>query len=143
MTDVLTPSQRSFCMSRIQGRDTSPELRLRRSLWRLGLRYSLRRNLPGKPDLTFPRHKAVLFVDGCFWHSCPEHSVRPRTNSAFWNAKLQANARRDREVNAKLAQLGWRVVRVWEHEVKDNVELAAVRSSKKIRPSRRTRRWRE
>lgn len=133
MSDVLTPAQRSYCMSRIRGVDTQPEVRLRKALWRLGLRYRLRNRLPGKPDLVFRSLNTVVFVDGCFWHSCPKHSVMPKTNQDFWQAKLRGNVERDRRVSRQLRSLGWHVIRVWEHEVRADPERAAVRLLRKIR----------
>ena len=82
--DVLTPSQRSYCMSRIRAQHTAPEMRLRAALFDLGLRYRLKSTLPGRPDIVFHRSRVVVFVDGCFWHCCPDHSTKPRTNAAFW-----------------------------------------------------------
>lgn len=115
--DVLTPAQRSLCMSRIRGRDTRPEIALRTALWTLGLRYRLHYPIPGRPDVVFPRQRVAVFVDGCFWHRCPEHSVKPMTNSAFWKDKLSKNVQRDRRNECELAELGWTFVRFWEHQV--------------------------
>lgn len=120
-------------MSRILGRNTSPELELRRALWKRGLRYSPRTRLPGNPDLAFPRYKTAVFIDGCFWHKCPLHYVRPKTNAGFWARKIKSNVRRDRLVNATLRQMAWVVIRVWEHEVKKNPELVASRIQSRIR----------
>lgn len=125
MADVLTKRQRSYCMSRIRGRDTKPEVRLRKALWKGGLRYRVRVGLPGRPDVVFASLRAVVFVDGCFWHVCPRHAVPPKANAAFWRRKLKANVARDRLVDRKLRELGWRVIRVWEHEVRANPEGAA------------------
>src|SRR4051794_33740524 len=97
MADVLNPEQRSRCMSRIKGKNTKPELMLRKALWAAGLRYRLHTRLPGRPDLTFSGSRVVVFVDGCFWHSCPKHRTTPKTNAAFWNAKIGRNTARDRE----------------------------------------------
>lgn len=133
MSDVLTKTQRSYCMSRIRGADTQPEVRLRKALWRLGLRYGLSSKLPGKPDLVIPKQKAALFVDGCFWHQCPVHSVRPRTNAAFWKKKLEANVARDRKVTLELRRLGWHVIRIWEHDVRTQPERTAARLIRMIR----------
>ena len=108
-------------MSRIRGRDTGPELALRRAAWKAGLRYRLNHSLPGKPDLVFVKAKVAIFVDGCFWHGCPEHSVKPQTNSQFWEKKLRRNIERDREVNERLAAGGWTVLRFWEHDVTRDV----------------------
>lgn len=108
-------------------RDTSPELRLRRQLHRLGLRYQLGRRIlakpPVTPDLVFPRAKVAVFVDGCFWHGCPEHGVQPRTNSEYWGPKIQMNRARDQRTDKNLQGFGWQTVRIWEHE--DPVKAAA------------------
>jgi DNA mismatch endonuclease, patch repair protein len=124
-------------MSRIRGRNTRPELRLRKALWALGLRYTLESRLPGKPDLVFPRYRTVLFLDGCFWHLCGKHAVLPQSNSDFWRNKLQENVARDRRVNRELRSLGWRVIRVWEHEVGPSLDSVALRLSVRIRKSGR------
>ena len=115
--DVLTPSQRSLCMSRIRGKNTKPEIALRTALWSLGLRYRLHYPVPGRPDVVFPGQRVAVFVDGCFWHGCPEHSVKPKTNSAFWEDKLKKNGERDRKNEFELSELGWKFVRFWEHDV--------------------------
>jgi DNA mismatch endonuclease (patch repair protein) len=117
MSDVLTPQQRSYCMSRIKGRDTGPEVRLRKELWRRGLRYRLKSRLLGRPDIVVPRAKVAVFVDGCFWHGCPVHGVAPKNNAAFWAAKIGRNKARDESVSRKLAAAGWMVLRFWEHEI--------------------------
>lgn len=102
-------------------RDTTPELRLRRTLHRLGLRYRV--DLPlstdtvrVRPDIVFSRRRVAVFVDGCFWHCCPEHGTSPKANSAYWTPKLQANVARDQRTTAALEAAGWTVVRIWEHE---------------------------
>lgn len=132
MSDVLTPAQRSFCMSRNKGTDTKPEVILRKALWRLGLRYQIRSKLPGKPDIVLPRWKAVVFIDGCFWHGCPDHFQEPRQNAAFWRTKLSKNRARDRQVNEELSAAGWRVYRIWEHEVRSDVAGCAMRLRRKL-----------
>src|SRR5690348_11864192 len=83
-SDVHTPAQRSFNMSRIRGHNTKPEVSLRKALWRLGLRYTLNSKLPGKPDLVFPKYRTALFVDGCFWHGCSLHMNWPKNRAEFW-----------------------------------------------------------
>lgn len=100
---------------------------LRKALWARGLRYRLDYRvkgcqLEGRPDLVFPGRRLAVFVDGCFWHSCPEHATKPKKNARFWAEKLARNRERDKEVNRKLAQQGWRVIRVWEHETKNDLE---------------------
>lgn len=110
-------------MSRQRRRDTSPELELRRAVHGLGLRYFVhRRPLPAvrrEADFLFPRAKVAVFVDGCFWHACPEHGTSPRVNNDYWGPKLARNVERDRSTDEQLIAAGWEVVRVWEHEAAD------------------------
>jgi DNA mismatch endonuclease (patch repair protein) len=119
--DRLTPEHRSWNMSRIRGSDTIPEKRVRSLLHRLGFRFSLKRvELPGKPDIVLPSRHALVFVHGCFWHQhqgCRNASM-PSTRRSFWEAKLQSNVARDKVVTAQLKSLGWRVLTVWECELK-------------------------
>ena len=132
----LTDARTSLRMSRQRRRDTNAEMTLRQLLHARGLRYRVNRALPGMPrrraDLTFPLQRVVVFVDGCFWHGCPEHQTKPKNNAAWWAAKLKRNIERDGETDAHMGELGWAVVRVWEHEdpecAADRVE-AAVRSA--------------
>lgn len=133
--DPATDQRTSSRMAAQRRRDTRPELQLRRILHSRGLRYRVDAMLPGLPrrraDLTFPTRRLVVFVDGCFWHGCPEHKTAPKNNASWWATKLARNVERDRETDAYLADLGWRVLRIWEHEdpgrAADRVE-AAVRS---------------
>lgn len=114
-------------MSRIRGRDTKPEMRVRRACHRLGLRFRLqRRDLPGKPDLVFPKYRTVIFVHGCYWHShsCRYGSVVPKTNAEFWRTKRLATVDRDARNVRELEYLGWRVLVYWECETKDAAQLA-------------------
>jgi DNA mismatch endonuclease (patch repair protein) len=98
-------------------RSTGPELALRRELHRRGLRYRVDlAGLPGRPDIVFTRARLAVFVDGCFWHRCPEHGTLPRNNAAWWLAKLERNVARDRAKDEALRGLGWTVLHVWEHE---------------------------
>lgn len=122
MADVMTPEQRSRCMSRIRSANTKPELALRRLLFASGMRFRTRLKLPGKPDVAFTRAKLAVFIDGCFWHGCPQHGTSPRSNTGYWNAKLQRNRERDTEVGTLLAADGWEVIRYWEHEIKDDLD---------------------
>lgn len=122
MADTLTPEQRKWCMSRVKGRDTSPEVKLRKALWRKGLRYRLGYKLPGKPDLVFVSAHVVVFVDGCFWHGCPIHGTTPESNRAFWENKIKRNVERDQEVTKKLQESDWSVLRVWTHELKEDFD---------------------
>ncbi|MFV0458502.1 MAG: very short patch repair endonuclease [Actinomycetales bacterium] len=113
----------SVFMSSQRTENTGPERRLRSALHRRGVRFRLhRRDLPGRPDLVLPRLRVAVFVDGCFWHACPEHMVQPKSNAAWWSEKLAANTARDRMHDAKLIEIGWEPVHVWEH---DDPEVAA------------------
>ena len=112
------PLTRSEQMSRIRGRNTEPERLLRSMLWRAGLRYRIHLKTPaGRPDVVFPGARVAVFVDGCFWHGCPEHYVRPRSSEGFWAGKLKENVARDVRQTAILEDMGWRVCRFWEHEI--------------------------
>jgi DNA mismatch endonuclease (patch repair protein) len=107
-------------MQATRGRDTEPEMALRRELHRRGLRYRVDAPiLPGlrrRADLVFTKPRVAVFVDGCFWHGCPEHGTKSRSNAAFWSAKISANIARDADTNRRLAASGWVVVRIWAHE---------------------------
>lgn len=135
MNDVLTPAQRSHCMSRNRGTRTSPEERLRKALWQAGYRYRIHHGLPGKPDIVFPSKKLVIFVDGCFWHGCQLHYQAPRNNAAFWAAKIDANRRRDQLVTTMLETSGWCVLRFWEHEVKQDLVVCVTKIVQVIKSS--------
>lgn len=137
MADFLTPVQRSERMSHIRGKDSRPELALRRVLHRLGLRYRLHASdLLGKPDLVFPRYKAVVFVHGCFWHrhaNC-KIATTPKSNTPFWVDKFETNIVRDKRVATTLRGLGWRVFVVWECELAPSkVEATAEQLAAAIR----------
>ena len=124
ITDVLTPEQRSYNMSRIKSGDTKPELLVRKWLWSRGYRYRLHVNgLPGKPDIVFQRKKKAVFVNGCFWHGhgC-RYSKTPKTNTEFWKKKIAANVERDNRVQHQLSKLGWAVFVVWECELHNDPE---------------------
>ena len=126
MVDVLTPEQRHFNMSRIRGRDTKPEMLIRRGLHARGLRYRLQdRKLPGRPDLVFPRYHAVIFVQGCFWHGhdCLMFKL-PTTRREFWSEKVASNRARDERTSEALLELGWRVANVWECSLRGPGRLA-------------------
>lgn len=124
-------------MQRQGRRDTKPELALRRAVWSRGLRYRVDvEPVPGRrrADLVFTKAKVAIYVDGCFWHSCPTHATIPKANRDWWVAKLEANARRDRDTDRGLAAAGWMGIRVWEHEPMDQAagriaEIVAQRQS--------------
>ena len=88
----------------------------------MGVRYRVHYKIPGRPDIVFVGRKIAVFVDGCFWHGCPEHGVRPKTNSVFWNEKIQRNIDRDLRNKEKLEENGWKVLRFWEHAIENDVE---------------------
>ncbi|WP_407727467.1 very short patch repair endonuclease [Rhodococcoides fascians] len=120
MTRPVTDAKTSARLSKQRRRDTKPEVALRRELHRRGLRYFVDRaplkGMRRRADLVFPRRKVAVYVDGCFWHSCPIHATRPRNNAQWWADKLAANVARDRDTDTRLIEEGWRVVRIWEHE---------------------------
>jgi DNA mismatch endonuclease, patch repair protein len=125
--DTISPERRSANMSRIRSRDTSPEMAVRRLVHGMGYRYRLHvAQLPGKPDLVFPRLKRIIEVRGCFWHQhhgCIDSHI-PKSRTEYWAPKLARNQRRDKENGRKLRALGWRVCAVWECEVKNTVKLS-------------------
>lgn len=112
-------------MSRIKRKNTRPEMALRHALWAAGLRYRLQHPVTGKPDIAFPGAKVAVFVDGCFWHGCPEHGTKPATNADFWRRKIAKNQARDVKVTAGLVSDGWHVMRFWEHELKRDLSWVA------------------
>jgi DNA mismatch endonuclease (patch repair protein) len=119
MTDVLTPEQRKHNMSRIRGKNTGPEVKLRKLLWSQGIRgYRIHPNIPGKPDIVFTKKKIVIFIDGCFWHKCPVCFQEPETRKEFWMKKIQSNVDRDKKVNEQLKSKGWTIIRIWEHDIR-------------------------
>lgn len=127
MADTLTPEQRSYAMGRVRSKDTGPEMTVRRLLHGMGYRYRLHRgDLPGRPDLVFPGRRAVIFIHGCFWHVhvCRAGRNRPASNRGYWLKKLARNKQRDRENQARLHRLGWRVFVIWECETKQPDALA-------------------
>lgn len=122
MVDQLTAEHRSWLMSRVRGKNTTPEIRTRRCAYAMGLRFRLnRKDLPGTPDLVFPKHRLVVFVHGCFWHRHPDCSKAssPKSRPEYWQAKFGHNITRDSRVAQKLETMGWRVEIVWECETRD------------------------
>lgn len=115
-------------MSQIRGKNTKPELIFRKALWALGMRYRLHAKLAGRPDIVFAKAKVAVFIDGCFWHGCPIHCVKAKTNKDFWERKLSGNVERDKTNSKLLRKEGWKVFRFWEHEIKED----AFRYAKKV-----------
>ncbi len=134
MADIVDRKTRSRMMSGIRGKNTKPELVVRSFLHRSGLRFRLHgRNLPGKPDLVFPKYRAVVHVHGCFWHrhrGC-RYAYMPSSNRSFWMEKLTGNAKRDRRIDQQLHGLGWKPITIWECEVGN--ERALERLADRIR----------
>lgn len=139
MADIMSAEKRSALMSRIRAKDTRPELRLRKQLWRAGFRYRLHgKQLPGQPDLVFPKWKAVVFVHGCFWHAhtgCPYFQL-PKTRPDFWTNKLNRNRDRDSRAVAALRMEGWRVAVVWECALHAETATTAQRLGRWLRSRR-------
>jgi DNA mismatch endonuclease (patch repair protein) len=131
-TSVAPSPAKSAEMSRVGRRDTAPEVALRSELHRRGFRFRVDRaaaaDVRSRADLIFGPARLAVYVDGCFWHSCPEHATKPRSNVEFWEQKLKRNRERDREIDRLLRERGWEVLRVWEHEdpvdAADRVETA-------------------
>ena len=121
MTDVLSKEQRKRCMSHVRGKDTKPEVMVRQFLFAQGFRYRLyRKDLPGKPDIVLPKYRTVIFINGCFWHGhtgC-KYATIPEANHDFWLAKISGNVERDKSNYAKLFELGWKVIQIWQCELK-------------------------
>lgn len=123
MADVHSKEIRSFNMSRIKGKDTKPEMLVRKFLFSNGIRYRLHdKRLPGKPDMVFPKYKKVVFIHGCFWHgheNC-KYFVVPKTRTEWWLNKINSNKKKDTESVYALKKLGWKVLTIWECELKSN-----------------------
>ena len=127
-SDVFDAATRSAVMRRVKGKDTTPELKVRKALTALGARYRLHRaDLPGKPDIVMPRRRLALFVHGCFWHGhdCARGARVPKDNRDYWVGKVERNRARDAKSRAALAALGWRVETIWECDLKDAAGLEA------------------
>jgi DNA mismatch endonuclease (patch repair protein) len=126
--DTFTPAERSAVMRRVRGKDTGPEMAVRRMVHGLGFRYALhRRDLPGVPDLVFPSRGRVIFVHGCFWHghACRAGRNRPSSNRSYWTPKLDRNQTRDAANRRRLRNLGWQILVIWECQLKNPDRLRA------------------
>lgn len=131
MTDTMTPEQRHRTMAAIHGKNTKPEMIVRKFLWNNGFRYRLNHpRLPGKPDIVLRKYRTCIFVNGCFWHKhegC-RHYLMPKTNSDFWSQKMIRNQQRDKEVQHKLARMGWHCIIIWECQLKTNCRETTLKS---------------
>lgn len=122
MADKITKEQRRRNMQAIRSQ-SQLENRVSRLLWRKGYRFRKNdRTLLGKPDISIKRYKVAVFIDSCFWHSCPIHGNRPKSNQEYWDTKLARNRERDQVVTQHYLEEGWTVLRIWEHEIKDDIE---------------------
>ena len=134
MVDVLTKKQRSYNMARIKSKNTGPELILRKFLAKNKVRgYRLHYKILGKPDLVFPKRKLAVFIDGCFWHKCPYCFVKPASRKKFWEEKIKKNIKRDKKVNELLVKNNWRVLRIWEHELKKKPEKTCLKIIRRLK----------
>ena len=126
MSDVFTPEKRSAVMARVKGKNTAPELKVRKALTALGARYRLnRKDLPGTPDIVLPGRRLAIFVHGCFWHGhdCARGARVPKNNRDYWVTKIARNVERDRKNHAALSALGWSVLVLWECGIRDDASL--------------------
>lgn len=117
--DTVQKQKRSEIMSKIKNKDSKIEILFRKKLWKLGFRY--RKNSGkyfGKPDIVFKKHKTVIFIDSCFWHGCKKHCRMPSSNKKYWKNKIGRNKNRDQQVNKYYKQKGWKIIRIWEHDIK-------------------------
>lgn len=134
MTDVLTPEQRSYCMSQIRGKWTKPEQKVHNWLKGNKIKHEMHPDMEGSPDIALKDRQIAVFVHGCFWHKCPKCYREPETNKDFWIPKIEKNVIKDLENKKILEKNGWKTVVLWEHEIKKNFDdcIEKVRSGCKI-----------
>ncbi len=121
--DNMTKGQRSHCMSQIKSKNTKPEIAFRKAIWKNCIRgYRLTSKIIGKPDVFFPKARIAVFIDGCFWHKCPKCFKKPKSGNDYWNKKIKGNVKRDAEINQKLCNNNIKVLRFWEHDIRNNLE---------------------
>lgn len=121
MTDVISKTERSAVMRAVKSKDTGLEMAFRKELWNRGLRYRVNYSLPGKPDLVFIQPRLLVFLDSCFWHGCRWHCRMPKSNVRYWNGKISGNRHRDRSITTECRKLGWKVLRLWEHSIRNDL----------------------
>lgn len=120
MADIFSKKKRSEIMSKVRSKDSKIEIEFRKALWNAGFRY--RKNSTkyfGKPDLVLKKYKTVIFIDSCFWHGCKKHGTIPKTRRKFWEDKIERNKLRDKKVSQYYRRLDWKIIRIWEHVIKD------------------------
>ena len=131
MTDTVSKKKRSEIMSKIKSKDTKIEIEFRKAIWKAGFRY--RKNSKGyfgKPDLVLKKYKTVIFIDSCFWHGCKKHCRLPSTRKNYWIPKIERNKQRDKEVNQHYKKMGWKIIRVWEHNINKNLDKIIAKVNK-------------
>lgn len=123
MADNLTPEQRHKNMTHIKSTNTKIEKDITKALWNLGYRFRKNvKGLPGKPDIAIKKYKIVIFLDSCFWHKCPEHFKKPKSNLEYWEPKIKRNVERDAKINSYYQHKNWHILRIWEHEIKKDFD---------------------
>lgn len=130
MTDTVSKKKRSEIMGLVKSKDTKIEVDFRKTLWSLGYRY--RKNVDGyfgKPDIVLKKYKTVIFIDSCFWHGCSKHCRLPSSRRKYWVGKIERNKKRDKAVNVNYKKMGWKIIRIWEHKLKD-IKAIAIRIKK-------------
>ena len=132
MPDVFSKKERSKIMSLIKSKNTKLEVGFRKKLWSKGLRYKLHYKINGNPDLAIVSKKTAIFIDGCFWHKCPKHYREPSSNKKYWNLKIERNVQRAKEVNKELKKQGWKVLRFWEHDIKNKPDFCITKILKEL-----------
>lgn len=131
--DKVTPEARSRIMSLVRSKDTKLEDKFRKALWKTGIRYRKNpRGYYGKPDLAIKIRRVVIFVDSCFWHGCDTHCRLPKSNDDYWLSKIERNKKRDEEVARHYKEIGWKLIRVWEHDIVKDIQATARRTAKII-----------
>lgn len=133
MADTFSREERSEIMRRVKSKDTALERRVRSALHQRGLRFRLSYPLPGHPDIVFISGRVAVFIDSCFWHGCPQHVRMPRSNVEYWNRKIARNMERDSRTKAAYKRSGWKLMRFWEHELKENFDKCATKIEKAVR----------
>jgi DNA mismatch endonuclease (patch repair protein) len=137
VADMFTKEQRSKNMKAIRSKGSTLESKVTKELWKMGYRFRKNvRKLMGNPDIVIQKYKIVIFIDSCFWHSCPIHGNRPTSNVDYWEKKLSRNIERDVEVTEYYSNLGWNILRIWEHEIKNNFEGTLEKIIKFIKQSK-------
>ena len=121
MADIITKQQRRITMQAIKSKNTKIEVKVSRELWSSGFRFRKNvKSLKGKPDIAIKKYKVVIFLDSCFWHGCKEHCRYPSTNKEYWHSKIYRNIQRDKEVTGYYLNHNWNILRIWEHDIKEN-----------------------